>query len=81
MICLSDEQQREWEKLKNLMVTLEQRQDTASPDYYSPEVSSLAEDDGVIGMLRQYEQEEERRDRTVHSNAAALAALEFGTAR
>ncbi|TKA83532.1 hypothetical protein B0A55_00512 [Friedmanniomyces simplex] len=82
MICLSDEQQRGWEELKHLMVTLEGRQDGgASPVYKSPDVVSLAEDNGVLGMLRQMEEDEDRRHRRMYSNAEALAALEFGTAR
>ncbi|KAK0925062.1 hypothetical protein LTR91_004254 [Friedmanniomyces endolithicus] len=82
MICLSDEQQREWEKLKHLMITLEGRQDQGgSPVYKSPDVVSLAEDNGVLGMLRQMEEEEDRRHRLMYSNAEALAALEFGTGR
>ncbi|KAK0306185.1 hypothetical protein LTR82_016483 [Friedmanniomyces endolithicus] len=82
MICLSDEQQREWEKLKHLMITLESRQDEGgSPVYKSPDVVSLAEDNGVLGMLRQMEEEEDRRHRLMYSNAEALAALEFGTGR
>ncbi|KAK1069381.1 hypothetical protein LTR74_004947 [Friedmanniomyces endolithicus] len=82
MICLSDEQQREWEKLKHLMITLEGRQDGGeSPVYKSPDVVSLAEDNGVLGMLRQMEEEEDRRHRLMYSNAEALAALEFGTGR
>ncbi|KAK3637963.1 hypothetical protein LTR56_013363 [Elasticomyces elasticus] len=80
MICLSDEQQREWDKLKNLMITLEGRQDS-SPVYKSSEVVSLAEDNGVMGMLRAYEQEEDKKHRRMFSNSEALAALEFGTAR
>ncbi|KAH9814278.1 hypothetical protein Tdes44962_MAKER05716 [Teratosphaeria destructans] len=63
MICLSDEQQREWEKLKHLMDLMEQRQDN-----------------GVIAMLRELEEDEERDQRSRFSNAQALAALEFGEA-
>ncbi|KAK5126920.1 hypothetical protein LTR85_008278 [Meristemomyces frigidus] len=67
MICLNDEQQKEWEKLKNLMEVMESRQDH-----------------GVIGMLRELEEDEHaerRNDRAMYKNDDALAALEFGVAR
>ncbi|KAK5117550.1 hypothetical protein LTR62_004972 [Meristemomyces frigidus] len=63
-ICLSEEQQKEWEKLKNLMETMDRRHDV-----------------GVVGMLRELEDDEEEEGRRMFSNAQALAALEFGTAR
>ncbi|KAK4545640.1 hypothetical protein LTR36_002593 [Oleoguttula mirabilis] len=66
MICLSEEQQVEWDKLKHLMEVMESRQD-----------------DGVIGMLRELEEDEHaerRHDRSMYRNDDALAALEFGVA-
>jgi len=36
---------------------------------------------GVVGMLRELEDDEDEDDRRMFSNAQALAALEFGTAR
>ncbi|KAK3113189.1 hypothetical protein LTR53_009760 [Teratosphaeriaceae sp. CCFEE 6253] len=80
MICLSDEQQKEWDKLKHLMVTLEARQ-ASPPASVSTDVASLDEESGVLGMLREYEDEENKRHRRMYSNADALAQLEFGTAR
>ncbi|KAK3066914.1 hypothetical protein LTR53_016533, partial [Teratosphaeriaceae sp. CCFEE 6253] len=66
--------------LKHLMVTLEARQ--ASPAAsVSTDVASLDEESGVLGMLREYEEEENKRHRRMYSNADALAQLEFGTAR
>jgi len=76
MVCLSDEQQQEWDKLKELMEVMERRQD-----------------DGVFGMLRQLEEDEDEeafvsyskheRDNEggLYENRDALAALEYGTAR
>lgn len=76
MVCLSDEQQQEWEKLKELMEVMEKRQD-----------------DGVFGMLRQLEEDEDEEsfvrhskherdtERGIYENRDALAALEYGTAR
>ncbi|KAF2768916.1 hypothetical protein EJ03DRAFT_351755 [Teratosphaeria nubilosa] len=63
MICLSVEQQKEWDKLKHLMDVMEQRQD-----------------DGVVAMLRELEEDEERDQESRFSNAQALAALQFGEA-
>lgn len=72
MVCLSTEQQQEWDKLKHLMEVMEKRQD-----------------DGVFGMLRELEEDEEEEsygrsgkpERGVYQNSDALAALEYGTAR
>lgn len=64
MICLNDEQQREWDKLKHLMEVMERRQDN-----------------GVLGMLRDLEDEEDMEHHSKYKNDAALAALEFGVAR
>lgn len=64
VVCLNEEQQREWDKLKHLMEVMEKRQD-----------------DGVFGMLRELEADEDRMDRAMFSNVEALAALEFGEAR
>ncbi|KAK4560722.1 hypothetical protein LTR86_005301 [Recurvomyces mirabilis] len=63
-ICLSEEQQKEWDKLKLLMDAMDRRHDQ-----------------GVVGMLRELEANEDGEDRRMFSNAQALAALEFGTAR
>ncbi|KAK3675478.1 hypothetical protein LTR78_004561 [Recurvomyces mirabilis] len=63
-VCLSEEQQKEWDKLKLLMDAMDRRHDV-----------------GVVGMLRELEDDEDGEDRRMFSNAQALAALEFGTAR
>lgn len=69
VMMLSDEQQREWDKLKNLLEVMEKRQDQEA-DRASDYTESEA--DGRSALER-------RND--PHSNSDALTALEFGVAR
>ena len=77
IMCLSEEQQSEWDKLKNLLEVMERRQDNIAES-----VSSEDTDTGVMGMLRELEMEDNHQyDRRKYANDEALAALEFGEAR
>jgi len=69
VMMLSDEQQREWDKLKHLLEVMEQRQDQEA-DRASDYTESEA--DGRSAWERRHDP---------HSNSDALTALEFGVAR
>ncbi|KAK5124091.1 hypothetical protein LTR08_006099 [Meristemomyces frigidus] len=77
MMCLSEEQQSEWDKLKRLMEGMERR-----PDLVAHSDTSEGTDTGVMGMLRELELDDNhQRDRSMFANDEALAALEFGDTR
>jgi hypothetical protein len=60
LIYLSEEQQREWDKLKFLMDEMDHKQDRAA-----------------VGSLAEFGGDQDRVEGAPHSNADALAALEF----
>lgn len=65
IICLSEEQQREWEKLQHLMDVLERRKDQHH----------------LVGTIGEVGEREAKQDRALFENSETLAALEFGIAR
>lgn len=83
---MDPQQAAEWEKLKALMETLEKRQTSGAAVTTAPEAVEDDNDDAVseissnISALTELDPEDEMRGRTKerHSNAQALAALEFG---
>jgi len=64
MGCLGEEHQLEWDRLKHLLEEMEREQ--------------REQNNGVMGMLRELDDEEGEDDRQTYANAQALAALEFG---
>lgn len=73
VVFLTEEQQKEWDKVKHLMEVMERRQNRGVEGMLQ---DLEVEESGTTG----HERDDDRR-RPVHSNTDALAALEFGVAR